>query len=79
MLYVAIACYFACALLIAWALSSHIKTLKNGTSSQIKKKQKLLRFKRGNKALTPEQNRELHIISQQNYRALLNRWKDEHL
>jgi len=55
------------------------KKTKNERTPPHKKKPQLLRFQRGNKTLTPDQQKELETISQQNYRALLNRWKHEHL
>jgi len=61
------------------------KTPKNATLKKIqedrksKEKQKLLRFTRGNKALTPEQQEELFLLNQKNLNTLKRMWKNEHL
>lgn len=57
----------------------HYKNKKNGTQPQNKKKSKLLRFQRGNKTLTPEQQKDLDRLNKQNFAILKQMWNDEHL
>lgn len=51
----------------------------NEKSQTYKKKSQLLRFTRGNKALTPAQQEELKRVTESNLRILKQQWKDEHL
>lgn len=44
-----------------------------------KKAQNLLNVSRGNKALTPEQQKELFEINKKNLQTLKTMWKNEHL
>lgn len=57
----------------------HFKTQQNESTPQNKKKQKLLRFQRGNKTLTPSQQRDLDRLNANNIYILKQMWKDEHL
>jgi len=61
------------------------KHKKHGTETQKQKEQKLLRFTRGNKALTLEQQIELFYLNEKNLREikrglteLKNQWRNEH-
>jgi len=55
------------------------KKRQNEKSQKNKTHQKLLRFTRGNKTLTPEQQKELFYLNKKNLDTLKNEWKNEHL
>jgi len=74
-----IAAWFTIAVFLFQIYTSTPKKRKNERSPQNKKKSKLLRFQRGNKTLTPEQQKELEKVSKSNYATLKQMWKDEHL
>lgn len=58
---------------ITYKKKRHESTQKN------KKKSKLLRFQRGNKTLTPEQQKRLEALDKHNLSLLKQMWQDEHL
>lgn len=69
------------ALMIITAILMYLSSPKTKThvKTQNKKKPKLLRFQRGNKTLTKEQQKQLIKISEQNHFILKQMWKEKNL